>query len=85
MKTKTSKCQNDNSQPNGKKSSATNNWTPNSSSPFSCKQTLHRSIARADLQLSKSPNEKVEVIQRLAAKYKLRIKLTENWEGIIKC
>ena len=48
--------------PNGEKSSAANNSTLNSSSSFSCKQTLYRSIARADLQLPKSPNERAEVI-----------------------
>ena len=52
-----------------------NNSTPNSSSSFSCNQTRYRSIARADLQLPKSPNKKAEVIQRLATKYKLRINL----------
>ena len=66
------------SQTNGENSSATNNSTANSSLSFSYKQTLYRSIARANLQLSKSPNEKAEVIQRLATKYKLRINLKEN-------
>ena len=61
-----------------------NNSTPNSSSSFSCNQTRYRSIARADLQLPKSPNKKAEVIQRLATKYKLRINLKENWEDVVK-
>ena len=66
------------SQPNGENSSGKIKSTLNSSSSFSCKQTLYRSIARADLQLPKSPNEKAEVIQKLAKKCKLRIKLKEN-------
>ena len=48
--------------PNGEKSSAANNSTLNSSSSFSCKQTLYRSVARADSQLPESPNERAEVI-----------------------
>ena len=63
--------------PNGENSSPINNSTPNSSLSFSCKQTLYHSIARADLQLPKSWNDKAEVIQWLAAKYKLQ-KLKEN-------
>ena len=77
-KTKQTNAKMINFQPNGEKSSAANNSTLNSSSSFSWKQTLYRSIARADLQLPKSPNERAEVIQRLATKYKLRIKLMEN-------
>ena len=38
-------------QPNGENTSTTNNSTPNSSSSFSCTQTLYCSIARADLHL----------------------------------
>ena len=60
-------------QSNGENSSATNNSTSNSNLPFSCKQTLYRSIAKV-----KSPNEKAEVMQRPATKYKLRIDLKEN-------
>ena len=47
-------------------------------SAFSCKQSLHRSLSRADLHLLKSPHKKAEIIQRLATKYKLRITLKEN-------
>ena len=72
-KTKQTNTQMASSQPNGKNSSATNNSTANSSLSFSCKETLYRSIARANLQLPKSPNEKAEVIQRLATKYKLKL------------
>ena len=77
-KTKQKNTQMTSSQTNGENSSATNNSTANSSLSFSCKQTLYRSIARADLQLPKSLNEKAQVIQRLATKYKLRINLKEN-------
>ena len=68
-KTKQKNAQMTSSQVNGENSFATNNSTSNSSSSFSCKQTLDRSIARADLQLPKGPNEKAEVIHRLATKY----------------
>ena len=47
-------------------------------SAFSCKQSLHRSLSRADLHLPKSPNKKAEIIQRLATKYNLRVDLKEN-------
>ena len=47
-------------------------------SSFSCKQTLHRSLSRADSHLPKSPHKKAEIIQRLATKYKLRINLKEK-------
>ena len=53
-----------------------NAQTPGSS--FSCKQTLHRSLSRADSHLPKSPHKKAEVIQRSATKYKLRINLKEK-------
>ena len=66
------------SQPNGKNSSSTNNSTRNTSSSFFCKQTLYNSIARTNLLLVKSPNNKAEVTQRLATKYKLKLKLKEN-------
>ena len=66
------------SQSNGKNSSPTNNSTRNTSSSFFCKQTLYNSIARTNLQLVKSPNNKAEVTQRLATKYKLKLKLKEN-------
>ena len=72
------------SQSNGKNSSPTNNSARNTSSSFFCKQTLYNSIARTNLQLVKSPNNKAEVTQRLATKYKLKLKLKENWEGIAK-
>ena len=47
-------------------------------SSFSCKQTLHRSLSRADSHLPKSPHKKAEIIQRLATKCKLRINLKEK-------
>ena len=54
-----------------------NAQTPGSS--FSCKQTLHWSLSRADSHLPKSTeNKKTEIVQRLAAKYKLRINLKEK-------
>ena len=43
-------------------------------SSFSCKQTLHRSLSRADSHLPKSLHK----IQRLATKHKLRINLKEK-------
>ena len=46
-----------------------NAQTPGSS--FSCKQTLHRSLSRADSHLPKSSHKKAEIIQRLVTKYKL--------------
>ena len=77
-KTKQANAQMGTPQPNGENSFATNNSSPNSGLSFSCKQTLYRSIVRADLHLPKSPNKKAEVIQRLATKYKLRKNLKEN-------
>ena len=53
-----------------------NAQTPGSS--FSCKQTLHRSLSRADSHLPKSPHKKAEIIQRFSTKYKLRINLKEK-------
>ena len=47
-------------------------------SAFSCKQSLHRSLLRANLHLPKSPSKNAEIIQRLTTKYKIRIKLKEN-------
>ena len=41
-------------------------------------QTLYFRIARTDSHWPKSPNKKVEVIQRLLTKCKLRINLKEN-------
>ena len=65
-------------QPNGENSFATNNLTANSSSSFSWKETLYRSIARAHLHLPKSPNKKTGVMQRLATQYKLSINSEED-------
>ena len=65
-------------QPHGENFSATNNSVRNRSSSFSCKQTLYRSIAKANLHCLKSPNKKVEIIQRLTTKCKLRMNLKEN-------
>ena len=39
------------------------------SSVFSSKQTLHRSLSRADAHLPKIPNKTAENIQRLATQY----------------
>ena len=63
---------------NSENFSATNNSTPNRNSSISCKQTLNRSIARADLHWPKIQNKKAELIQRPATKCKLRINLKEN-------
>ena len=67
------------SQPISENSSATNNSTPNSSSSFSCKHSI---VVLQGLiyNCQKSLNEKAEVIQRPATKYKLK----ENWEGVVK-
>ena len=63
-------------QPNGENSFATNNLTPNSSSSFSWKETLYRSITRAHLHLPKSPNKKnwsyAKACDTIQIKYKLR-------------
>ena len=47
-------------------------------SAFSCKQSLHRSLSRANQHLPKRPNKKAEVIQRLATKYQLRVNFKET-------
>ena len=47
----------------------TSTQTPGSA--FSCRQTLHRSLSRADSHLPKSPDKKAEITQSLATKYKL--------------
>ena len=47
-------------------------------SAFSSRQTLHRSLRRADSHLPKSPHKKAEIMQRLATKYKLRIIFQQN-------
>ena len=52
--------------------------TSTSGSAFSCRKSLHRGFSRADLHLPKSPSKKVEIIQRLATKYKLRINSQES-------
>ena len=47
-----------------------------SSSPdssFSTKQTLHRSLSRADNDFSKSPYKEAEVIEKLVEKYYVKI------------
>ena len=54
----------------------TSTHTPGSA--YSCRQTPHQSISRADSHLSKSPHKKAEIIQRLATKYKLRINFQQN-------
>ena len=54
----------------------TSTQTPGST--FSCRQTLHRSLSRANCHLPKSPHKKAEIIQTLATKYKLRINLQQN-------
>ena len=46
----------------------TSTHTPGSA--YSCRQTPHQSISRADSHLSKSPHKKAEIIQRLATKCK---------------
>ena len=42
-------------------------------SSFSNKQTLHRSLSRADNHLPKSPHKKAEVIEKLVEKYHVKI------------
>ena len=46
-------------------------WSPSSS--FSNKQTLHRSLSRADNHLLKSPYKKAEVIKKFVEKYHVKI------------
>ena len=59
-KTKQANAQMTTPQLNNENSFATNNSTPNISLPFSCKQTLYRSIAKADLHLPKSQTKKLK-------------------------
>ena len=47
--------------------------TPNTA--FSTKQSRNRSLKKADDHLPQSPRKKVEIIQNLASKYQIRIKL----------
>ena len=47
-------------------------------SSFTTKQTMHRSLSRADSHLPKSPHKKAEIIQKLPSKYSLRIEMKEN-------
>ena len=42
-------------------------------SPFSDKQTFHRSLSRADNHLPKSSHKKAEVIEKLVKKYHVKI------------
>ena len=48
------------------------------SSAFSTKQARNRSLKKADEHLPQSPRKKVEIIQNLASKYQMRVKLYEN-------
>ena len=50
--------------------------TPNTA--FSTKQSRNRSLKKADDHLPQSPRKKVEIIQNLASKYQIRIKLHES-------
>ena len=52
---------------------------PSTSSSFSSKQILNRSIKKAERSLPLSPRKKVEVIGSLAKKFKLRIEWLENF------
>ena len=47
-------------------------------SAFSTKQSRSRSLKKATDHLSQSPRKKVEIIQILASKYQIRIKMHEN-------
>ena len=52
--------------------------TPQIPSAFSTKQSKSRSLKKADDHLPQSPRKKAEIIQILASKYQIRIKLHEN-------
>lgn len=52
-----------------------------STSAFSCKQTLGRSIRRVEKSLPFSPRKKIEVVSSLAKKFKLRIAVQSNKPG----
>ena len=54
---------------------------PSTSSSFSSKQILNRSIKKAERLLPLSPRKKVEVIGSLAKKFKLRIAVAKNKAG----
>ena len=54
---------------------------PSTSSSFSSKQILIRSIKNAERSLPVSPRKKVEVIGSLAKKFKLRIAVAKNKTG----
>ena len=42
-------------------------------SSFTNKQTLHRSLSRADNHLPKSPHKKAEIIEKLVEKYQVKM------------
>ena len=52
--------------------------TPQNHSAFSTKQSRSRSLKKADEHLPQSPRKKVEIIQNLASKYKMRIHPNEK-------
>ena len=54
---------------------------PSTSSPFSSKQMLNRSIKQVERSLPLSPRKTVEVIGSLAKKFKLRIEVAKNKAG----
>ena len=52
--------------------------TAQNHSAFSTKQSRSRSLKKADEHLPQSPRKKVEIIQNLASKYKMRMHLNEK-------
>ena len=52
-----------------------------STSSFSTKQSLHRSLSHANNFLPKSPHKKAEVIEKLAEKYKVKFQFKKSARG----
>ena len=52
-----------------------------STSSFSTKQSLHRSLSRANNFFPKSPHKKAEVIEKLAEKYKVKFQFKKSTRG----
>ena len=59
-------------------SETTTRTTPQNQSAFSTKQSRSRSLKKADDHLPQSPRKKVEIIQNLASKYQIPVKMHED-------
>ena len=63
-------------------STGQNDTSPSiSPSSFSNKQSLHRSLSRANNFLPKSPHKRAEVIEKLANKYKVKFNFKKSTRG----